>query len=143
MASLVAFLDRKLPIEIIRLLKKKRLHPEFSVLDQINELDIFKLDPSELPGLSKINSDEQAWPFFSETYKNVKGNDSEVRDKSTGKRIGGKKNYVYYKRGASPKQKIKTDWVMHEYYVDDDDSRYKVVKVVGAKFYGRENGDSW
>ncbi|KAJ0084993.1 hypothetical protein Patl1_29502 [Pistacia atlantica] len=70
MASLVAFLDRKLPIEIIRLLKKKRLHPEFSVLDQINELDIFKLDPS---GLSKINSDEQAWPFFSETYKNVKG----------------------------------------------------------------------
>lgn len=171
MASLVAFMDRKLPIEIIRLLKKKRLDPEFTVPDEINELDIFKLDPSELPskwiqlfklsiisqsditisflcefnyyaGLSKINSDEQAWPFFSEPYKNVKGkqahltngrgnwektgNDKEVRDKSTGKRIGGKKNYVYYKRGGSPKQKIKTDWVMHEYYADDDDFRYKV-----------------
>ncbi|KAJ0049499.1 hypothetical protein Pint_15334 [Pistacia integerrima] len=139
MASLVAFMGRKLEIEIIRLLKKKRIDPEFSVPDEINELDIFKLDPSELPGLSKINCDEQAWPFFSEPYKNVKGkqahltngnwektgNDREVRDKSTGKRIGGKKNYVYYKRGGLPKQKIKTDWVMHEYYVDDDDSRYK------------------
>ncbi|XP_031277741.1 uncharacterized protein LOC116136180 isoform X2 [Pistacia vera] len=139
MASLVAFMGRKLEIEIIRLLKKKRIDPEFSAPDEINELDIFKLDPSELPRLSKINSDEQAWPFFSEPYKNVKGkqahltngnwektgNDREVRDKSTGKRIGGKKNYVYYKRGGSPKQKIKTDWVMHEYYVDDDDPRYK------------------
>ncbi|KAJ0049201.1 hypothetical protein Pint_15327 [Pistacia integerrima] len=132
-------MGRKLEIEIIRLLKKKRLDPEFSVPDEINELDIFKRDPSELPELSKINCDEQAWPFFSEPYKNVKGkqahltngnwektgNDREVRDKSTGKRIGGRKNYVYYKRGGSPKQKIKTDWVMHEYYVDDDDSRYK------------------
>ncbi|XP_031266687.1 NAC transcription factor ONAC010-like [Pistacia vera] len=139
MASLVAFMGRKLEIEIIRLLKKKRLDPEFSVPDEINELDIFKRDPSELPELSKINCDEQAWPFFSEPYKNVKGkqahltngnwektgNDREVRDKSTGKGIGGKKNYVYYKRGGLPKQKIKTDWVMHEYYVDDDDSRYK------------------
>ncbi|KAJ0049496.1 hypothetical protein Pint_15330 [Pistacia integerrima] len=144
MASLVAFMGRKLEIEIIRLLKKKRIDPEFSVPDEINELDIFKLDPSELPGLSKINSDEQAWPFFSEPYKNVKGkqahltngnwektgNDREVRDKSTGKRIGGKKNYVYYKRGGSPKQKIKTDWVMHEYYVDDDDPRYKTIQYI-------------
>ncbi|KAJ0105928.1 hypothetical protein Patl1_17912 [Pistacia atlantica] len=124
---------------IIRLLKKKRLDPEFSVPDEINELDIFKSDSSELPELSKTNCDEQAWPFFSEPYKNVKGkqahltngnwektgNNREVRDKSTGKRIGGRKNYIYYKRGGSPKQKIKTDWVMHDYYVDDDDSRYK------------------
>lgn len=40
---------RLLHIEIIRLLMKKRTDPEFSRPD-INELDIYKLDPFMLPG---------------------------------------------------------------------------------------------
>ncbi|XP_031277750.1 protein FEZ-like [Pistacia vera] len=138
MALLVGFMYHLLHIEIIRLLKKKRLDPHFSV-PEINELNIYKLDPSELPGLSEIKSDEQVWSFFCEPdykYANSKranrktgsgnwkitGKPLKVKDK-TGKVIGSKKNLVYHKRVAS--KMVKTDWLMYEFSVKDS-SRYKV-----------------
>ncbi|KAJ0049207.1 hypothetical protein Pint_15321 [Pistacia integerrima] len=134
MGPLIGFMYRLLHIEIIRLLKKKRLDP-CDCFPGINEVDIYKLDPSELPGLSETKSDEQVWNFFCEPYYKyanskranrktrtgywkITGKGCVVKDKSD-KIIGSKETLVFYKHGCASKE-AKTDWVMHEFYVKDN-----------------------
>ncbi|KAJ0105327.1 hypothetical protein Patl1_17930 [Pistacia atlantica] len=104
MGCLVGLMYYLFHVKIISLLEEKRIHPDFSDPD-INEVDIYKFDPSDLPGLSESDSDEQGWYFFCEPY---------------------------YKLGVGGTSKEdKTDWVMHEFYVKDENNpRYKKDFVV-------------
>ncbi|KAH8510434.1 hypothetical protein Peur_015133 [Populus x canadensis] len=98
-------------------------------LDVIGYLNIYRHDPSELPGLSKVG--EREWYFFvprdrkhgnggrpNRTTQNgfwkATGSDRKIVSLSDPKRmIGFRKTLVFYK-GRAPRGS-KTDWVMNEY----------------------------
>ncbi|KAJ6927517.1 NAC domain-containing protein 22-like [Populus alba x Populus x berolinensis] len=98
-------------------------------LDVIGYLNIYRHDPSELPGLSKVG--EREWYFFvprdrkhgnggrpNRTTQNgfwkATGSDRKIVSLSDPKRmIGLRKTLVFYK-GRAPRGS-KTDWVMNEY----------------------------
>ncbi|XP_031266802.1 NAC domain-containing protein 96-like isoform X1 [Pistacia vera] len=147
MGCLVGLMYYLFHVKIISLLEEKRIHPDFSDPD-INEVDIYKFDPSALPGLSESDSDEQGWYFFCEPYYKyakskrasrrtdggywkITGRGCDVKNKS-GQVIGSKKNLVFYRLGVGATSKEdKTDWVMHEFYVKDENNpRYKKDFVV-------------
>ncbi|XP_031254911.1 NAC domain-containing protein 96-like isoform X2 [Pistacia vera] len=148
MGCLVGLMYYLFHVKIISLLEEKRIHPDFSDPD-INEVDIYKFDPSDLPGLSESDSDEQGWYFFCEPYYKyakskrasrrtdggywkITGRGCDVKNKS-GQVIGSKKNLVFYRLGVGggTSKEDKTDWVMHEFYVKDEDNpRYKKDFVV-------------
>ncbi|KAJ0105323.1 hypothetical protein Patl1_17934 [Pistacia atlantica] len=130
--------------EIIRLLKQKRLDPDFSV-QAISETNIYDFEPFELPGLSRIQSDEKWCNFFcapdyinADTkrvsratktgYWKVTGEVRKIKAKRSKEVIGSKRILVFYERPGGS-QEIKTNWVMHQFSVDDD-SLYKKDFVV-------------
>ncbi|RRT33132.1 hypothetical protein B296_00039271 [Ensete ventricosum] len=94
----------------------------------IAEVDIYKLDPWDLPGKAVFG--EREWYFFSPRdrkypngvrpnraaasgYWKATGTDKPIHDSSGNKRIGVKKALVFYE-GRPPKGS-KTNWIMHEY----------------------------
>lgn len=102
----------------------------------IPEVDIYKFDPWQLP--EKAEFGENEWYFFSprdRKYPNgVRPNRATVSGywKATGtdkaiysgsKYVGVKKALVFYK-GRPPKG-IKTDWIMHEYRLNDSRKQAK------------------
>ncbi|XP_044476458.1 NAC domain-containing protein 2-like isoform X1 [Mangifera indica] len=139
MDRLVGLMCYFFDMKIISLLEKKRIHPDFSD-PEVNQDDIYKFDPPNLPGLSESDSDEQGWYFFCEPYYKyakservnrqtpggywtITGGGSDLRNKR-GQVIGSKKILVFYLGDSS--NGVKTDWVMHEFYVKDkNDPRYK------------------
>ncbi|XP_044476460.1 NAC domain-containing protein 71-like [Mangifera indica] len=140
MGCLVGLMCYFFYMKIISLLEEKRIHPDFSD-PEVNEVDIYEFDPSDLRGLSESDSDEQGWYFFCQPYYKyakskranrrtpggywkITGRGCAVKNKS-GQVIGSKKNLVFYRLGGSSKE-VKTDWVMHEFYVKDEkDPRYQ------------------
>ncbi|KAG5248003.1 hypothetical protein OIU76_030224 [Salix suchowensis] len=102
-------------------------------LDVIGYLNIYRHDPSELPGLSKVG--EREWYFFvprdrkqssggrpNRTTQNgfwkATGSDRKIVSLSDPKRmIGMRKTLVFYK-GRAPRGS-KTDWIMNEYRLPD------------------------
>lgn len=107
----------------------------------IPEVDIYKFDPWELP--EKTEFGEKEWYFFTprdRKYPNgVRPNRAAVSGywKATGtdkaiysgsKYVGVKKALVFYK-GRPPKG-IKTDWIMHEYRMNE--SRSQPAKKIGS-----------
>lgn len=107
----------------------------------IPEVDIYKFDPWELP--DKTEFGEKEWYFFTprdRKYPNgVRPNRAAVSGywKATGtdkaiysgsKYVGVKKALVFYK-GRPPKG-IKTDWIMHEYRMNE--SRSLPTKKIGS-----------
>ncbi|XP_010523852.1 PREDICTED: NAC transcription factor 29-like isoform X3 [Tarenaya hassleriana] len=112
-------------------LNYKNLGDDTPVHEAINEINIYRFDPWDLRGQSKIQSeDDQIWHFFSPRntkyskskrsnrktengYWKVTGRDRSIKGTSK-KVIGTKKTLVFY-RGRVPSG-IKTDWVMHEYH---------------------------
>nr|GEY28103.1 NAC transcription factor 29 [Tanacetum cinerariifolium]GEY28473.1 NAC transcription factor 29 [Tanacetum cinerariifolium]GEY35159.1 NAC transcription factor 29 [Tanacetum cinerariifolium] len=107
----------------------------------IPEVDIYKFDPWELP--EKTEFGEKEWYFFTprdRKYPNgVRPNRAAVSGywKATGtdkaiysgsKYVGVKKALVFYK-GRPPKG-IKTDWIMHEYRLNE--SRSQPTKKIGS-----------
>ncbi|KAA8532962.1 hypothetical protein F0562_032921 [Nyssa sinensis] len=100
----------------------------------IPEVDIYKFDPWELPDKAEFGENE--WYFFTprdRKYPNgVRPNRAAVSGywKATGtdkaiysgsKYVGVKKALVFYK-GRPPKG-VKTDWIMHEYRLNDSRSQ--------------------
>uniref|UniRef100_A0A803N717 NAC domain-containing protein n=1 Tax=Chenopodium quinoa TaxID=63459 RepID=A0A803N717_CHEQI len=102
-------------------------------VDAISEIDIYKVEPSDLPGLSKLKSRDLEWYFFSaldrkygnglrtnratnEGYWKTTGKDRPVYHKS---RVVGMKKTLVYHKGRAPRGE-RTNWVMHEYKLNDD-----------------------
>ncbi|KAH9627055.1 hypothetical protein KSS87_023743 [Heliosperma pusillum] len=103
-------------------------------LDAISEIDIYKVEPTDLPGLSKLKTRDREWYFFSaldRKYGNGMRTNRATSDgywKTTGKdrpvhhrsRVVGMKKTLVYHFGRAPRGK-RTDWVMHEYKLVDEE----------------------
>ncbi|KAK8944480.1 NAC domain-containing protein 74 [Platanthera zijinensis] len=118
--------------ELLNYYLKRKIHGLKIELDIIPEVDLYKCEPWELSDKSFLPSRDPEWYFFGprdRKYPNGFRTNRATRAgywKSTGKdrrvssqnrAIGMKKTLVYY-RGRAP-QGIRTDWVMHEYRLDD------------------------
>ncbi|KAL3514005.1 hypothetical protein ACH5RR_026722 [Cinchona calisaya] len=144
-------------------LKRKisRRRPRFDV---IGETDVYKWEPEELPGLSKLKTGDRQWFFFSprdRKYPNGARSSRATRHgywKATGKDriikcnsrdVGVKKTLVFYK-GRAPTGE-RTDWVMHEYTMDEEELKrckdpkdyYALYKVYKKSGPGPKNGEQY
>ncbi|XVF12174.1 hypothetical protein REPUB_Repub08aG0091600 [Reevesia pubescens] len=121
--------------ELVNYYLKRKINGQEIELDIIPEVDLYKCEPWELAEKSFLPSRDPEWYFFGprdRKYPNGFRTNRATRAgywKSTGKdrrvsyqnrAIGMKKTLVYY-RGRAP-QGIRTDWVMHEYRLDDKES---------------------
>ncbi|KAG9136679.1 hypothetical protein Leryth_004461 [Lithospermum erythrorhizon] len=115
-------------------LKKKILFEKFD-MEVVREVDLNKTEPWDLQERCKIGSTPQnEWYFFSHKdrkyptgsrtnratnagFWKATGRDKCI--KNTFKKIGMRKTLVFY-RGRAPHGQ-KTDWIMHEYRLEDSD----------------------
>ncbi|KAI9174593.1 hypothetical protein LWI28_019760 [Acer negundo] len=138
---------RPKPEELVYYLMEKRRDPAFTIPD-IKDDNIYKYQPSELPGLfSSYQSDDDVWYFFC-TLENKYGNsdrasrtaiggswkktgkDHQVEARDSNKPIGIKKIFVFYKDREFRKEN-RTNWVMHEYSeIHEDHNSNKQGQVV-------------
>ncbi|KAK4803890.1 hypothetical protein SAY86_003707 [Trapa natans] len=121
---------------IVHYLKKKASSSPLPV-SIIAEVDIYKFDPWELP--AKATYGEQEWYFFSPRdrkypngarpnraatsgYWKATGTDKPVLAGGSTHKVGVKKALVFY--SGKPPKGIKTNWIMHEYrLVDNNNSK--------------------
>ena len=144
-------------------LKRKISHRKLK-LDIIAEVDVYKCEPEELPGLSVLKNGDRQWFFFSprdRKYPNGSRANRATRQgywKATGKdrtiacnsrNVGIKKTLVFY-RGRAPTGQ-RTDWVMHEYILEEDELKrcqnvhdyYVIYKVFKKSGPGPKNGEQY
>ncbi|KAL4565920.1 hypothetical protein LXL04_030026 [Taraxacum kok-saghyz] len=150
--------------ELVLYYLKRKICGRSLKLNIIGEVDVYKWDPEELPGKSKLKSGDRQWFFFSPRdrkypnggrssratmngYWKATGKDRIIKRKSTP--VGIKKTLVYY-QGRAPSG-TRTDWVMHEYTMDEDELKrchvtqehyvlYKIFKKSGP---GPKNGEQY
>ncbi|CAN6466335.1 unnamed protein product [Victoria cruziana] len=120
--------------ELLHYYLRKKVNYEKIDLDVIKDVDLNKLEPWDLQDKCRIGSTPQSdWYFFSHKDKKyptgTRTNRATAagfwkatgRDKiiySCSKRIGMRKTLVFY-RGRAPHGQ-KSDWIMHEYRLDDN-----------------------
>ncbi|CAL5409795.1 unnamed protein product [Camellia sinensis] len=119
---------------VVHYLKKKASLAPLPVTI-IAEIDLYKFDPWELP--SKATFGEQEWYFFSPRdrkypngarpnraatsgYWKATGTDKPILTSNGTQKVGVKKALVFY--GGKPPKGIKTNWIMHEYRLIDNNS---------------------
>ncbi|XP_057473084.1 protein SOMBRERO-like [Actinidia eriantha] len=128
--------------ELLYYYLRKKVSCEAIDLDVIREVDLNKLEPWDLKDKCSIGSGpENEWYFFSHKDKKyptgtrtnrattagfwkATGRDKPIHLSSNStsgnsRRIGMRKTLVFYTGRAPHGQK--TDWIMHEYRLDDDD----------------------
>lgn len=145
---------------VVYFLKRKVMGKKFYD-GVIAELDIYKYDPRDLPGLSCLRTGELEWYFFcplekkygsgsrmKRTTKNgywkTTGRDRVVRYKN--QTVGMIKTLIFH-TGKSPHGE-RTNWVMHEHRLEDKDlankgiaqDSYVVCKVFQKEGPGPKNG---
>ncbi|XP_038896115.1 NAC domain-containing protein 17-like [Benincasa hispida] len=150
--------------ELVLYYLKRKICGRKIKLDVVGDIDVYKWDPEELPGLSKLKTGDRQWFFFSPRdgkylngaksnratrhgYWKVTGKDRTVACNS--RNVGVKKTLVFY-RGRAPKGE-RTDWVMHEYTMDEEElsrctnvqSYYAVYKVYKKSGPGPKNGEQY
>ncbi|CAI9775817.1 unnamed protein product [Fraxinus pennsylvanica] len=120
--------------ELLHYYLRKKVGYEKIDLDVIRDIDLNKLEPWDIQDKCKIGSTPQNdWYFFSHKDKKYPSGTRTNRAtaagfwKATGrdkviysslKRIGTRKTLVFY-RGRAP-HGHKSDWIMHEYRLDDN-----------------------
>ncbi|KAK7391523.1 hypothetical protein VNO78_19939 [Psophocarpus tetragonolobus] len=118
--------------ELVSFYLKRKMTGKLSHYDHIAVVDVYKLEPWDLPPLSKLRTKDLEWYFFSALDRKY-GNGSRTNRatekgywKTTGKdrpvshddrTVGMKKTLVYH-MGRAP-QGRRTNWVMHEYKMVD------------------------
>ncbi|CAI9759314.1 unnamed protein product [Fraxinus pennsylvanica] len=125
-------------------LRKKVAHQKID-LDVIRDVDLNKLEPWDIQEKCKIGSTPQNdWYFFSHKDKKyptgtrtnrataagfwkATGRDKVIHSNS--QRIGMRKTLVFYKGRAPHGQK--SDWIMHEYRLEDDTHDPNAYNLVG------------
>ncbi|CAN4075403.1 unnamed protein product [Withania somnifera] len=143
--------------ELLYYYLRKKVSYEAIDLDVIREVDLNKLEPWDLKEIGRIGSGPQnEWYFFSHKDKKyptgTRTNRATAagfwkatgRDKaiylSNSKKIGMRKTLVFYTGRAPHGQK--TDWIMHEYRLDDNNAQVEedgwvVCRVFKKKNYAR------
>jgi hypothetical protein len=117
--------------ELVSYYLKRKVHGRPLKVDAIAEVDLYKVEPWDLPARSRLRSRDSQWYFFSRLdrkhanrartnrataggYWKTTGKDREVRNGPT--TVGMKKTLVFH-AGRAPKGE-RTNWVMHEYRLD-------------------------
>ncbi|XP_065864193.1 NAC domain-containing protein 43-like [Euphorbia lathyris] len=131
--------------ELLHYYLKKKVLSEKIDLDVIRDVDLNKLEPWDIQEICNIGSTPQNdWYFFSHKDKKyptgtrtnrataagfwkATGRDKVIH--SSGMRIGMRKTLVFYKGRAPHGQK--SDWIMHEYRLDDIAIDTNVSDVMG------------
>uniref|UniRef100_A0A7N0UET1 NAC domain-containing protein n=1 Tax=Kalanchoe fedtschenkoi TaxID=63787 RepID=A0A7N0UET1_KALFE len=120
--------------ELVRYYLRRKICGKGFRFDAIAATDVYKSEPWELPGKSKLKSRDLEWYFFSmldrkygngsktnrateNGYWKTTGKDRPVLHKA--KTVGMKKTLVYH-RGRAP-HGARSNWVMHEYRLIDED----------------------
>ncbi|CAL5322274.1 unnamed protein product [Camellia sinensis] len=119
--------------ELVRYYLRRKVCGKPFRFDAISEIDIYKSEPWDLPGKSRLKSRDLEWYFFSMLDKKY-GNGSRTNRatergywKTTGKdrpvlhnsrTVGMKKTLVYHS-GRAPRGE-RSNWVMHEYRIVDE-----------------------
>ncbi|XP_071730164.1 uncharacterized protein [Rutidosis leptorrhynchoides] len=139
---------------VVHYLKKKTASVPLPV-SIIAEVDLYKFDPWELP--AKAAFGEQEWYFFSPRdrkypngarpnraatsgYWKATGTDKPVLTAGGTQKVGVKKALVFY--GGKPPKGIKTNWIMHEYRLTDNNI-YKPHGFDPSKNKGSLRLDDW
>ncbi|KAI4333234.1 hypothetical protein L6164_018068 [Bauhinia variegata] len=140
--------------ELLYYYLRKKVSYEAIDLDVIREIDLNKLEPWDLKDKCRIGSGPQnEWYFFSHKDKKyptgTRTNRATTagfwkatgRDKaiylSNSKRIGMRKTLVFYTGRAPHGQK--TDWIMHEYRLDEDDHEVQEDGWVVCRVFKKKN----
>jgi len=146
-------------------LKRKACAKPFR-FEAVSEFDVYKSEPWELAGHSRLQSRDLEWYFFSPVdrkygngsrlnratgrgYWKATGKDRFVRHK--GQTIGMKKTLVFHS-GRAPDGK-RTNWVMHEYRLVDEDleksgvaqgkDTFMLCRIFQKSGLGPPNGDRY
>lgn len=120
--------------ELVRYYLRRKVCGKPFRFDAISDVDIYKVEPWDLPGRSRLKTRDLEWYFFSVLDKKY-GNGSRTNRatdrgywKTTGKdrpvyhrtqMVGMKKTLVYHS-GRAPRGE-RTNWVMHEYRLIDEE----------------------
>ncbi|XAR48618.1 hypothetical protein NMG60_11031497 [Bertholletia excelsa] len=150
--------------ELVLYYLKRKICGRRLKLDIIGVTDVYKWEPEDLPGQSKLKTGDRQWFFFSprdRKYPNGARSNRATRQgywKTTGKdrtitcnsrAVGVKKTLVFYK-GRAPSGE-RTDWVMHEYTLVEEELKrcqsagdyYALYKVYKKSGPGPKNGEQY
>ncbi|XP_052206668.1 NAC transcription factor 56 [Diospyros lotus] len=140
---------------VVHYLKKKAAAAPLPVAI-IAEVDLYKFDPWELP--AKATFGEQEWYFFSPRdrkypngarpnraatsgYWKATGTDKPVLTSGGSQKVGVKKALVFY--GGKPPKGVKTNWIMHEYRLDENKASSKPPGCDSGNKKGSLRLDDW
>ncbi|KAL2554618.1 NAC domain-containing protein 78 [Forsythia ovata] len=118
--------------ELVRYYLRRKVCGKSFRFDAISEIDIYKVEPWDLPSMSNLKTRDLEWYFFSmldkkygngartnrateKGYWKTTGKDRTVYHKS---QIVGMKKTLVFHNGRAPKGQ-RSNWVMHEYRLAD------------------------
>ncbi|WOG87977.1 hypothetical protein DCAR_0207210 [Daucus carota subsp. sativus] len=150
--------------ELVRYYLRRKICGKPFRFDAISDIDIYKVEPWDLPGKSRLKSRDLEWYFFSYLDKKY-GNGARTNRatdggywKTTGKdravyhrtKVVGMKKTLVYHSGRAPRGE-RTNWVMHEYRLIDEElekagilqDAFVLCRVFRKSGSGPKNGEKY